>query len=245
MSGSKTLISSACLNISDFLKIDNWVQMCPTAVHMKPFSMKERVRRLGSTNCHEYTLPRDDASSQPKGWIQGNMRIGPVLEVTTSFQNYKYGIEIRIWSVGKDNSQSWVRISYGTPLQTQRRSSVRNSHPCTTQSRRLRHHSSGSSPMSCSLQHTYTRASRHSSRIRFPGNALVHTSAGFVAVSIFSSSSFLFSRASSQPESSQTNMFRRNAVATASRVINDTLTVCRNCDAAIVPKIQQLALDYQ
>ena len=37
-----------------------------------------------------------------------------VLEVTTSFQNYKYGIEIRIWSVGQDNSQSWVRISFGT-----------------------------------------------------------------------------------------------------------------------------------
>ena len=42
------------------------------------------------------------------------MRIGPVLEDTTSFQHYKYGIEIRIWSVGQDNSQSWVRISYGT-----------------------------------------------------------------------------------------------------------------------------------
>ena len=64
--------------------------------------------------CREYTLPRDDKASQPKGWIQENTRIGPVLEVTTSFQNYKYGIEIRIWSVGQDNSQSWVRISYGT-----------------------------------------------------------------------------------------------------------------------------------
>ena len=42
------------------------------------------------------------------------MRIGPVLEVTTSFQLFKYGIEIRIWSVNQDNSQSWVRISYGT-----------------------------------------------------------------------------------------------------------------------------------
>ena len=42
------------------------------------------------------------------------MRIGPVLEVTTSFQHFKYGIEIRIWSVNQDNSQSWVRISYGT-----------------------------------------------------------------------------------------------------------------------------------
>ena len=71
-------------------------------------------RQFRSVACREYTLPRDDPSSQPKGWIQGNMRIGLVLEVTTSFQNYKHGIEIRIWSVGQDNSQSWVRISYGT-----------------------------------------------------------------------------------------------------------------------------------
>ena len=71
-------------------------------------------RQFRSVACREYTLPRDDPASQPKGWIQGNMRIGPVLEVTTSFQNYKHGIEIRIWSVGQGNSQSWVRISYGT-----------------------------------------------------------------------------------------------------------------------------------
>ena len=62
--------------------------------------------------CREYTLPRDDKASQPKGWIRGNMRFGPVLEVTTSFQHFKYGIEIRIESVNKDNSHSWVRISY-------------------------------------------------------------------------------------------------------------------------------------
>ena len=42
------------------------------------------------------------------------MRIGPVLDVTTSFQHFKYGIEIRIESVNQDNSPSWVRISYGT-----------------------------------------------------------------------------------------------------------------------------------
>ena len=71
-------------------------------------------RQFRSVACREYTLLRDDPASQPKGWIQGNMRIGPVLEVTTSFQNYKHGIEIRIWSAGQDNSQSWVRISYGT-----------------------------------------------------------------------------------------------------------------------------------
>ena len=42
------------------------------------------------------------------------MRIGPVLEVTSSFQYGKHGIEIRIWSVGQDNFHSWVRISCGT-----------------------------------------------------------------------------------------------------------------------------------
>ena len=29
--------------------------------------------------CHEYTLPRDEDASEPKGWIQGNTKIGPVL----------------------------------------------------------------------------------------------------------------------------------------------------------------------
>ena len=65
-------------------------------------------RQFQSVACREYTLPRDDRASQPKGWIQGNMRIGLVLEVTTSFQHFKYGIEIRIWSVSQDNSR-WLQ----------------------------------------------------------------------------------------------------------------------------------------
>ena len=69
---------------------------------------------LRSVACHEYTLPRDDPDSEPKGWIKGNTRIGPILEVTTSFQQFKYGVEVRIPSVKEDNSQSWVRISFGT-----------------------------------------------------------------------------------------------------------------------------------
>ena len=43
-------------------------------------------RQFRSVACREYTLPRDDPASQAKGWIQGNTRIGPVLEVTISFQ---------------------------------------------------------------------------------------------------------------------------------------------------------------
>ena len=58
-------------------------------------------------------MPRDEKSSDQKGWIRGNTKIGPVLEVTTSYLQGKYGVEIRIESVNKDNSHSWVRISHG------------------------------------------------------------------------------------------------------------------------------------
>ena len=66
-----------------------------------------------SVACREYTLPRDEKSSDPKGWIRGNTKIGPVLEVATCYLQGKYGVEIRIESVNKDNSHSWVRISHG------------------------------------------------------------------------------------------------------------------------------------
>ena len=36
----KTLTTSACLKHYEFHKIDNKTEMCLTAVHMKPFSMK-------------------------------------------------------------------------------------------------------------------------------------------------------------------------------------------------------------
>ena len=63
--------------------------------------------------CREYTFPRDEKLSDPKGWIRGNTKIGPVLEVTTSYLQGKHGVEIRIGSVNKDTSHSWVRISHG------------------------------------------------------------------------------------------------------------------------------------
>ena len=63
--------------------------------------------------CREYTLPRDEKSTDPKAWIRGNTKLGTVLEVTTSHLQGKFGVEIRIESVNKDNSHSWVRISHG------------------------------------------------------------------------------------------------------------------------------------
>ena len=56
-------------------------------------------RQFRSVACREYTLPRDDRASQPKGWIQGNMRIGPVLEVTPVFStsNMELKFESGLW----------------------------------------------------------------------------------------------------------------------------------------------------
>ena len=62
--------------------------------------------------CREYTLPREEEASQPKGWIQGNTMIGFVLEVATSYLHGKHGVEIRIMSLNRDNTHSWVRISH-------------------------------------------------------------------------------------------------------------------------------------
>ena len=62
--------------------------------------------------CREYTLPRDEEAAQPKGRIQGNTKIGPVSEDATSNLHGKYGVEIRIWSLIRDKTHSWVRISH-------------------------------------------------------------------------------------------------------------------------------------
>ena len=63
--------------------------------------------------CREYTLPRHEETSEPKGWIRETTKIGPVLQLTTCCLQGKYGIEFTIWSVSQDNSHSWVRISHG------------------------------------------------------------------------------------------------------------------------------------
>ena len=63
--------------------------------------------------CREYTLPRDEDASEPKGWIRGNTKIGPVSEVTTCCLQGRYGVEIRFMSMSKDNSHSWVGLFHG------------------------------------------------------------------------------------------------------------------------------------
>ena len=78
------------------------------------FMTKDTGEQFQAVACREYTLPREEGSLQPRGWIQGNTKIGPVLEVTTSCLHGEHGVEIRIWSLSGDNTHSWVRTSHGS-----------------------------------------------------------------------------------------------------------------------------------
>ena len=73
-----------------------------------------------SVACREYILPRDESLSEPKVWIRGNTKIGPVLEATTCCLQGKYGVEIRIEPMNKDifslvgHNFSWIeKVGHG------------------------------------------------------------------------------------------------------------------------------------
>ena len=72
------------------------------------------LTQFNTMACREYTLPREEAASQPKGWIQGNTQIRPVLEVATSYLHSKHGVDVIIMSLSRDNTHPWVRISHGS-----------------------------------------------------------------------------------------------------------------------------------
>ena len=65
------------------------------------------------TSCREYTLPRDQETSRARGWIRGNMKIGPVLDVKVYFHQGRYCVDIMIASLFKDQTVSWVRVVNG------------------------------------------------------------------------------------------------------------------------------------
>ena len=75
---------------------------------------KDNGEQFYAKVCREYTLPRNDGPSQSKGWIQGNTRMGPVLEITTCCLYGRHGIEIRIWSLSEDNTHSWNKNFHGS-----------------------------------------------------------------------------------------------------------------------------------
>ena len=46
------------------------------------FMTKDTGEQFFAKACREYTLPRSDESSRPKGWIQGNTKIGTYMANT-------------------------------------------------------------------------------------------------------------------------------------------------------------------
>ena len=64
------------------------IKICPDAGFLTPVGVgqyfmtkdtEEFSQFTESVACREYTLPRDEKSPDPKGWIRGNTEIGPVL----------------------------------------------------------------------------------------------------------------------------------------------------------------------
>ena len=64
-------------------------------------------------SCREYTLPRSEESSHVRGWIRGNTKIGPVLDVKVCYHQGRYGMDIMIESFFRDRTVSWDRIVNG------------------------------------------------------------------------------------------------------------------------------------
>ena len=66
---------------------DSWSDGTVTVQVGKYFMTKQtdECSIYRTVTCREYTLSRDENSTDPKGWIRGNTKIGPVLEVTTRY----------------------------------------------------------------------------------------------------------------------------------------------------------------
>ena len=64
------------------------------------------------------SLPRDEKSTDPKGWIRRNTKMVPVLEVTTSYLQGKYGVALSVASItkailthGSEFLMAWISLS--------------------------------------------------------------------------------------------------------------------------------------
>ena len=69
----------------------------------------DEMKNLG----RKCTLPRSEEASRVRGWILGNTKIGPVLDVKVCLHQKRYGIEIMIESLYQDRTVSWFRIVNG------------------------------------------------------------------------------------------------------------------------------------
>ena len=56
------------------------------------------------TSCREYIVPRNEETSLVRGWIRGNTKISPLLDVKVCHHQGRYGAEIMIQNFSRPNS---------------------------------------------------------------------------------------------------------------------------------------------
>ena len=76
------------------------------------FMTKDTGEQFHAVACREYTLPRDDGSSQPRGWIQGN-KLGPYRKFQPVICTVNMELKSEMCLLNGDNTHSLVRISHG------------------------------------------------------------------------------------------------------------------------------------
>ena len=57
-------------------------------------------------------MPRDQGT-RIKGWIQSNVRFGPVSDITVCNHYGRYSVEVQVQSLFQDQTVSWIRIVNG------------------------------------------------------------------------------------------------------------------------------------
>ena len=92
---------------NEFAKLSQYfsvIRACTKAGFMKPvtegqyfMTIRDEVTYGESAGlCREYTRPRDEADTRVKGWIWGNTKMGPALEVTATNHLRRYRVEIKL-----------------------------------------------------------------------------------------------------------------------------------------------------
>ena len=83
-------------NVSKFCKEAGFMRVVEVGQYFVTKDTGE-FRQFQSVACTEYTLPRDDRASQPKGWSGSHDQFFSTLNMELKFE---------FWSVNQDNSQS-------------------------------------------------------------------------------------------------------------------------------------------
>ena len=87
--------------LSKFCVDAGFLNVVEIGQHFMTKDTEEFSQFTGAVAFREYTLPRDEDSSEPKGWIKGTPKLDPYWKLQPVALHDKYGVEIRIMSLKK------------------------------------------------------------------------------------------------------------------------------------------------